>query len=325
MTLPAGVSESLLHAGMAADAIAGLDDLHRMLGPGVLAALAALVDEQGWRPAEVGARELARIRPRMGRDYIERHLGEWRDGRPTPGFWRSRVHEGAATGLVTPLGDLAAPRDGIALEVAEALRRAAGPGLPPPRGLLLLSRDAHLGNQPGSFAVDLVPGEDEAAQALNAAEGRHHTVPGSIGESSGRVGGDPPLALLWEIQPNLYKPSAERSPAARAPWRRYRGWPLATAAAAMSWMRRSGYRGLVLRGAGLVATHEVDPAQPLGPEIAAHHDRSVRRAASALGLVLEPLPARAHPAGLADLAKVRLGDALAGPVADDLLWELREQ
>jgi hypothetical protein len=323
VTLPPGVGESLLQAGMAADAIAGLDDLHRMLGPGVVAALAALVEERGWSAAAIGAAELAAIRPHLGRLYLDRCLEDWRAGRPTPGFWRSRAHEGAATGLVTPLGDLAALREPVAREVAEALGRAAGPGLPPPRGLLLLSREAHLGNQPGSFAVDLVPAEAGAAHALNAAEGRHHTVPGSIGEASGRVGGDPALALLWEVQPNVYKPSAERSPAARAPWRRYRFWPLATTAAAMSWMRRSGYRGLVLRSQALAATHEVDPAQPLGPEILAHHDRTVQAAATALGLVLEPLPAREHPAALGDLTKVRLGEALGGAGADELLWELR--
>ena len=321
MTLPPRVAESLLQAGMAAGAIAGLDDLHRMLGPGVVAALGALVDEHGWEPRRIGDPELAAIRPHLGARYLERCLEEWRAGRPTPGFWHSRVHEGAATGVVAPLGDLAAPREPVALEVAEALRRAAGPGRPPPRGLLLLSREAHLGNQPGSFAVDLVPGEPEAAHALNAAAGRHHTIPGSIGEASGRVGGE--LALLWEVQPNVYKPSAERSPAARAPWRRYRDWPLVTAAAALCWMRRSGYRCLVLRGAGLAATHEVDPAQPLGPEIAAHYDRSVQGAASALGLALQPLTAREHPVGLRHLAKVRLGEALCGAGADELLWELR--
>jgi hypothetical protein len=182
---------------------------------------------------------------------------------------------------------------------------------------------AHLGNQRGSFAIDLVPAEREAALALNAAEGRHHTVPGSIGEASGRVGGDPPLALLWEVQPNLYKPSAGRSPEARAPWRRDRGWPLAPAAAAMSWMRRSGYRPLVLRAAGLVAAPEVDPAQPLGPENRAPHARSVRAAADALGLLLRPLPVCEHPTGLAELAKVRLGEALRGEAAGgDLIWEL---
>jgi len=286
VTLPTGVGESLLQAGMAAEAIAGLDDLHRMLGPGVVAALGALVEERGWRPEAIGARELAAIRPHLGGLYLE-------------------------------------PRDPVALEVVEALGRAAAPGLPPPCGLLLLTRGAHLGNQPGSFAVDLVPAEPEAALALNSAEGRHHTVPGSIGEASGRVGGDPPLALLWEVQPNVYKPSAGRSPAARAPWRRYRFWPLATTAAAMSWMRRAGYRALVLRAAGLVATHEVDPGQPLGPEILTHHDRTVRAAAAALGLALEPLTARDYPPGLGELAKVRLGEALAGPDADELVWELR--
>jgi hypothetical protein len=325
VTLPVGVAEALLGAGMAADALAELDDLTRMLGPGVVGALGALMEEGGWDASEIGTRELAAIRPYLGRSYLERHFDEWRAGRPTPGFWRSRAHEGAATGLVTPLGDLSAPRDPVAVAVARALGRAAGPGLPPPRGLLLLSREAHLGNQPGSFAVDLVPSEREAALALDAAEGRHHTVPGSIGEASGRVGGDPPLALLWEVQPNLHKPSAQRSRDARAPWRRYRGWPLATAAAAMVWMRRSGYRCLVLRGAGLAATHEVDPGKPVGPEIVALHDRSLGAAASALGLVLEPLPAREHPAGLPGLAKLRLDEALRGPDADELLWELREE
>ena len=52
------------------------------------------------------------------------------------------------------------------------------------------------------------------------------------------------------------------------------------------------------------------------------NDRSARAAAEALGWVLRPLPASEHPAGVGELAKVRLGAALEGPERDALLWEL---
>jgi len=130
------------------------------------------------------------------------------------------------------------------------------------------------------------------------------------------------VALLWEIQPNVYKPSSTRSPAARRPYRRYRSWPLIATVAALAWLRRAGYRTCVVRGTGLAPTHEVDPARPLGAEIAALHDRTVIAAATALGLRLGAARAGELPEGVTELAKLRLAEALEGPDRDALIWRV---
>jgi hypothetical protein len=319
MTLPHSVVSVLLGRGVSAEVVARLDDLHRLLGPGAVEAFASVIEDRGRPPDQVEATDLEEIRPRLGRRFLEDHHAGWLASRPSPGFWRHRSAEGAATGVVSPLGLLTEPTTELAREVVEALRDRPRSDSAPPRGVLLLSRNAHLGNQAGSFAIDLVPEELDAALAVNGAVGRHHTIPGSIGEASGRATADG-VALLWEIQPNVYKPSSTRSPAARRPYRRYRSWPLTVTVAALAWLRRSGYRTCVVRGTGLAVTHEVDPARPLGPEIAALHDRTVSAAATALGLRLVAARVADLPEGAAELAKLGLSEALEGPDRDDLIW-----
>ena len=182
--------------------MARLDDLHRLLGPGVVVALGALVDERGCPPSQLERSDLDAIRPWLGERYLAERYARWRRGEPSPGFWRDRSQEGSATGVVTPLIELSSPDTALAKEVADAV--AATSGAAARRGLLLLSRNAHLGNQSGAFALDLMPEATDEARALNGAAGRHHTLPGSIGETSGRALGDRGVALVWEIQPNVF-------------------------------------------------------------------------------------------------------------------------
>jgi hypothetical protein len=211
---------------------------------------------------------------------------------------------------VTPLGDVAEASTPFAAEVAAAARRAHGACQPPPRGLLLLSQNAHRGNHEGVFAFDLVPSDLGEALGLNCAEGRHHTLPGSIGEASGCALPEPGHALVWEVQPNLFKPGGERNrPAARA-YRRHRAWPLVVAGAALLWLHNRGYRVFVLKGAALRAAHEVNPGEPLSDEIARLHDVTFERAAAALGFELIEGEAAGVPQALAALAKVNLGRAI---------------
>lgn len=310
MALPQPVSETLLLAGVPAAAIAAIDDLYGHLGPAAIDAVSELVERRGLAPDELRPEDLAGVRALAGERYLRQHHEGWTRGASSPGFWRDRAMGGGATGVVIPLGDLERPGSAWAEGVAASIRGAAGERQPPPRGLLLLSQNAHRGNQPGNFAFDLVPASLAEALALNAAEGRHHTLPGSIGETSGAALADRPLALLWETQPNLYKPTAERNREAGAAYRRYRSWPLATAIAALGWLRSRDYRVFALRGSALRAAHEVDPARPLGPEIERLHEMTLERAAAALQLrFAEPLPGSV-PSDLARLAKVNLAEAI---------------
>lgn len=323
MTLPRSVSEALLRGGVPADTIAWADDLYRHLGPPVVDALSELVEARGLEPAQLRPEDLDAIRPMLGERYLRSHHSAWSRRGSSAAFWCDRSVEGAARGLVTALGDMEAADTPLLARVGEAARRAAGPDQPPPRGLLLLSQNAHRGNQDGTFAFDLVPADIEQALALNGSVGRHHTVPGSIGETSGRSLADPPLAIVWEVQPNVYKPTAERNREARAAYRRHRCWPLVTAVAALSWLCERGYRVFVLKGQALRAAHEVNPLEPLSPQIGRMHDATMASAAAGLGMTLSECGPGAVPEALASLAKVNLGRAIQERGLHTLVHELR--
>ena len=70
--------------------------------------------------------------------------------------------------------------------------------------------------RPATFSFDVVPKDVEAALQLNACAGRQHTTPGSIGETSGTLLADGGPGLVWEVQPNVYKPTPERNREARS-------------------------------------------------------------------------------------------------------------
>lgn len=307
MTLPREVSEAFLRFGVASETIAWADDLYRHLGPPVVDAISELVETRGLRAADLTPAHLDSIRPMLGERYLRANHGAWSRGSGSSAFWCDRTMSGTARGIVTPLGEVETGSTPFATRVAAAARQAAGPDQPPPRGLLLVSQNAHRGNQEGTLAFDLVPSDIEAALALNAASGRHHTLPGSIGETSGRVLAEPGLAILWEVQPNVYKPTADRNAPAKRAYRQLRQWPLVTAVAALAWLAEKRYRIFVLRGEGLRAAHEVNPEEPLSPEIERLHDRTFEAAVSGLGLRF--LAESEPPPSLRSLAKVNLGRA----------------
>lgn len=323
MTLPAQLSETLVRFGVPAEAMAGLDDLYRHLGPGVVDALSEVVDLSGVAASALGPAQLERIRPTLGARFLRQHHASWRAGLSTPGFWRDRSYAGAASGLAIPLGDLAEPTTPTAARVAAAAREAAGPDQPPPRGLLLLSQGSHRNSQPDVFAFDLVPSELEEALAVNDTAGRHHTLPGSVGETSGRLLSEPEVAIVWETQPNLFKPQGERNRGAGRAYRRHRLWPLVTTAAAFHHLLESGRRVFVLKGAFLKAAHEADPGQPLVPETERLHDLTMSRAASALGVRLHELQPGEEPREPLRLAKVNLGVEIAERGFGAVAWEVR--
>jgi hypothetical protein len=307
VSLPRATSEALLRFGVPAETIAWADDLHRHLGPPVVDALSELVESLGVPPQELQPVHLDAIRPMLGERYLRTQHAAWTTGGSSPAFWCDRAAPGAARGVVSALGDV---EEAATPLLQRVVRAASLPGQAPPRGLLLVSQNAHRGNQEGTFAFDLVPKALPDALALNAALGRHHTLPGSIGEASGRALAEPALAIVWEVQPNVYKPAGERNRAAAAAYRRHRAWPLVTAAAALSWLLHRGYRVFVLNGEALRAAHEVNPSEPLSHEIERLHDRTFDSAAAGLGLRLLPLQEGAVPRALGQLAKVNLGRAI---------------
>jgi hypothetical protein len=117
------------------------------------------------------------------------------------------------------------------------------------------------------------------------AEGQQHTILGSVGETSGTFDSERNIALIWEVQPNVYKPSGDRNRAIAKVYRRHRDWHVTTLGLAIDWLlgQRTGI--YILRGSALGVTHEVNPAKPMSETIAALHDRTVERARDA-GLTL---------------------------------------
>ena len=244
-------------------------------------AVAELSDSLGIAPADLLPEHLAGVRAHLGERYLRENHRRWLCGEPTPAFWRDRSVEGGATGLAVPLGVLEEPASPLATLVAAAARIAAGPDQPPPRGLLVASRNSHYGNRPGVFSVDLIPIDPDGALRFNRCVGQQHTLPGSIGEASGTSGER--FALLWEVQPNVYRPSGERNREAKEPFRRHRNWHLSVAIGAIAWLLENRLDVHVLRGRALAATHEVNAEKPVTPEIEAMHDRTVEKAVAALG------------------------------------------
>src|SRR6185503_11883145 len=118
------------------------------------------------------------------------------------------------------------------------------------------------------------------------AEGQQHTLPGSAGETSGTFDSARGVALIWEVQPNVYKPQGERNRAIAKLYRRHRNWHVATLTAALEWLRGQNCAVFILRGNALAIAHEVNPAKPVSETIASLHDRTVDEVARALGLPL---------------------------------------
>ena len=127
------------------------------------------------------------------------------------------------------------------------------------------------------------------SSAVNASLGQQHTLPGSIGEASGSATTEPLVALLWEIQPNIYKPSKERNQAAGKAFRKHRNWHLIASVAALAWLEQNGYETYVLKGSALALAHEVNKDKPVTPEIEAFHERTIAAALGSLGLKSLPL------------------------------------
>lgn len=274
MPFPPHIDAVLTHYRIRPDTKSALYDLYLSLGDEVLEVFADL--SEGVAAATMlDPDDTLVIRERVVERYLTRNHPHWREGRPTASLWHPRAAEGRASGLAMPLG-----------EPNEIASRVVGPDQPIPDGVLILGRNAHSGGRPETISFDVVARELADAIALGRAEGQQHTIPGSVGETSGTFDSANHLALLWEIQPNVYKPAGERNRAIAKLWRRHRNWHLVTLAAALEWLAMQKATTFILRGDALAATHEMNPAKPMSETIPAHHDRTVQSVASALGAML---------------------------------------
>lgn len=260
-----------------ADTKAALLDLYISLGGEVLEVFGDMA-ERVESPALLRPEDTVDIRRMVVERYLRRVHPRWLEAAPTPSLWHPRELEGRASGLAMPLGP-----------VSEIARKVIGEDQPVPDGIVMLGRNAHYGGRVDTVSFDVVAARLEDALALALAEGQQHTMPGSAGETSGTYDAVQNVALLWEIQPNVYKPVGERNRAIAKVYRRHRNWHLITLVAALEWLTERGCAIFILRGEGLAPTHEVNPEKPVSDAIALHHDRTVGRVVEALGLALEPV------------------------------------
>ena len=260
MPFPAHIEQILNAYGVRADTKAALYDLYVSMGDEVLEVFADLAETVP-SASMLEPEDTVAIRARVVERYLRRNHPQWLAGKPTPSLWHPREAEGRASGAAVPLGD------------GES-------------GLLILGRNAHYGGRTNTISFDIVARELDDAIAIGTALGQQHTLPGSVGETSGTFDSARNVALIWEVQPNVYKPAGERNRAINKLYRRHREWHRATLTAALEWLIHQQCEMFILRGGALVVTHEVNPRKPVSETIAALHDRTVEEVVSALNATL---------------------------------------
>jgi hypothetical protein len=261
MPFPEHIDRIFESFAIAADTKAAMYDLYVSMGPDALEAFSDIAEGVA-SPATLRPEDCADVRARVVERYLRRNHPLWLAGTPTPSLYRPRALEGRASGLAIPLGSVAA-------------------------GVMVQGRDAHFGGREGTISFDCVAADLDDALALGHAAGQQHTIPGSVGETSGTIDAANLVALIWEIQPNVYKPAGERNRAIAKVYRRHRNWHIITLVAALDWLRAKSFRMYIVRGEALAPTHEVNKAKPVSPTIVALHNRTVENAARELGLALD--------------------------------------
>jgi hypothetical protein len=262
--------------GVPPDTKAAVYDLYVAMGEEVLEVFGEIA-ETIESPGDLRPEHCDTVRTRLVTRYLRRNHPLWHEGQPTASFYRPRALQGRASGLAIPLGSIQ-PR----------AQKLLDPDQPVPGGILMQGRNAHFGGRQETISFDLVDADLADAIAIGQAAGQQHTLPGSVGETSGSLDGERSLALIWEIQPNVYKPVGERNRAIAKVYRRHRNWHIITLVAAIDWLRSKGFRTYILRGEALAATHEVNRAKPVSAGIVALHNRTVENVTKGLELSLVP-------------------------------------
>jgi hypothetical protein len=280
MPFPPHIDRVLTAYGIRADTKSALYDLYLSLGTEVLEVFAD-VAEGVTAATMLEPDDTLTLREQVVERYLTRNHPRWLEGMPTASLWHPREAEGRASGAAVPLGEL-----------PDAARRAIGDDQPVPDGVVILGRNAHYGGRAETISFDVVARDLQDAIAVGKAAGQQHTIPGSVGATSGTFDSVHHVALIWEVQPNVYKPLGERNRAIARVYRRHRNWHLVTLACALDWLAAQKTATWILRGSALAPTHEVNRAKPVSDTIAALHDRTVEQVVRALGATLvEPTDA----------------------------------
>lgn len=276
MPFPPHIAQVLDAFGLPADTKAALYDLYVAMGQEALEVFGDIAEGVD-SPANLRPEHCAGVRTRLVERYLRRNHPLWSTGQPTGSFYRPRALQGRASGLAVPLGSVQ-PHTG----------KVVGSDQPVPEGILMQGRNAHSNGRQETISFDFVAAELDDAIAIGQALGQQHTLPGSVGATSGSIDADRALALIWEIQPNVFKPAGERNRAIAKVYRRHRNWHIITLVAALEWLRARKFRIYILRGEALAATHEVNPAKPISDAIMKLHNRTVQNVVASLGLNLVP-------------------------------------
>jgi len=284
MTFPRHLAEVLDRFRIRPDTKATLYDFYLQYGADALDTFSSL-SEDFEAASQITPEDLGGLRSRMVESYLRKNHPLWVEGKPTASLYAPRAAEGRASGLVIPLGDVDTALDEGSLmsEIRRSIDGILEAGQVAPSGIVLFSKNAHYGGRAETISFDVVSSDLEDALLVANAEGRQHTVPGSIGETSGTLDSAEKLALIWEIQPNVLKPVGDRNQAIARIHRRNRNWHLLTLAAAVKWLQSKGVDILVLNGCALAATHEVNPLQPVPEAVTLLHDRTIESVAAGLG------------------------------------------
>ncbi|MFZ2492470.1 MAG: hypothetical protein WA208_13390, partial [Thermoanaerobaculia bacterium] len=198
-SFPEHIAKVLEAYAIRPDTKAALYELYIAMGPPVLEVFSEIA-EQAARVSDLTPEETQSIRGKVVDRYVRRNHPHWLRGEPTASLWHPRVAEGRASGAAIPIGELSA-------RVTSALRDAGSL----PEGVVILGRNAHFGGRQETVSFDIVPRNVDDAILFAAAAGQQHTIPGSAGETSGTLDATRGVALVWEVQPNVYKPAGDRN------------------------------------------------------------------------------------------------------------------
>ena len=276
MAFPEHIERVFEAFGVPADTKSAVYDLYVAMGEDALEAFGEIAESVD-SPANLRPEHCAEVRIKVVERYLTRNHPRWLDGEPTASLYRPRVLEGRASGLAIPLGPIE-PKKHVAV----------GDDQPVPEGILMQSRNAHSSGREGTISFDLIPLDVQDAIAIGQAAGQQHTLPGSVGETSGTIDSERSLALIWEIQPNVYKPAGDRNRNIAKLYRKHRNWHIITLVAALDWLRSKKFRVYILRGEALAATHEANPAKPVTETIIKLHNRTVENVTNVLDIKLSP-------------------------------------
>lgn len=272
MPFPPHIAQVLEAFGVPADTKAALYDLYVAMGEEALEVFGDIAEGID-SPANLRPEHTVGVRTRLVERYLTRNHPLWRSGQPTGSLYRPRALQGRASGLAIPLGS-----------IHSRAEKVLGDDQPVPAGILMQGRNAHSNGRQETISFDFVADDLADAVAIGQAQGQQHTLPGSVGATSGSTDAERSLALIWEIQPNVFKPAGERNRAIAKVYRRHRNWHIITLVAAMDWLRARKFRVYIVQGKALAATHEVNPAKPLSQAIVDLHNRTVQNVIKGLSL-----------------------------------------